>query len=385
MQLANVVSALAITALAGLASAQNANNTVVANVQALNHTVDGKDYTLATALKLAGSVQPVVDALNNSKNITLFAPTDDAFKAFGAANPVQLVTVTSDPALTQKVLLYHTVGSKFLPAGQPAKQFIKTGDGNNWIQVDVNSGKVMLFFNGGNATVIDSIPSSNGIVHVIDNVLQPPPSAVDDLKKEGLDTLITQVQAANLTSAVSDLNNATLFAPTNNAFDTVLGFAKSNNLTLNATMLAGILRFHVVPGTYFSTDIAAIKTAKLATLLAGQSVNVTYDGSDVKLYGAGQTALKLAPATVTKADILVAGGVMHIIDAVLIPDLNAAVVSGNDTTGANPNSTTNANGTTTTNNGTATGTGSASKSSAAVLASSALSVFGAVAAAVLLI
>ncbi|KAJ3153634.1 hypothetical protein HDU89_000677 [Geranomyces variabilis] len=373
MQLTNIVSALAITALAGLASAQSANNSVVANVQALNHTVEGKDYTLATAFKLAGAVQPVVDALSNSKNITLFAPTDDAFKAFGAANAQQLVTVTSDAALTQKVLLYHTLATTFMPAGQPAKQFAKTGDGNNWIRVDVKDGKVTLFFNGGNATVVDSIPSANGVVHVIDNVLQPPPSSVDAAKKEGLDTLITQVVAANLTSAVADLNNATLFAPTNKAFDTVLGFAKDNNLTLNATMLAGILRFHVVPGTYFSTDIAAIKTAQLATLLAGQNVTVTLDGNNVKVNGAGQTALKLAPATVSKADILVAGGVMHVIDAVLVPDLNAAVVNGNDTTGANAN---------TTGSGS---TGSAAKNSAAVLASSALSLFGAISAAVLLI
>ncbi|KAI8588861.1 FAS1 domain-containing protein [Geranomyces variabilis] len=377
MQLTNIVSALAITALAGLASAQSANNSVVQNVQALNHTVEGKDYTLATAFKLAGAVQPVVDTLGNSKNVTLFAPTDDAFKAFGAANAQQLVTVTSDAALTQKVLLYHTLSTTFSPAGQPAKQFVKTGDGNNWIRVDVKNGKVTLFFNGGNATVVDSIPSSNGVVHVIDNVLQPPPSAVDAAKKEGLNTLITQVQAANLTSAVADLNNATLFAPTDKAFDTVLGFAKDNNLTLNATMLAGILRFHVVPGTYFSTDIAAIaanKTAQLATLLAGQNVTVTLDGDNVKVNGAGQTALKLAPATVSKADILVNGGVMHVIDAVLVPDLNAAAVNGNDTTGANANTT-----------GTGSSTGSAAKNSAAVLASSALSLVGAISAAVLLI
>ncbi|KAJ3158947.1 hypothetical protein HDU86_002116 [Geranomyces michiganensis] len=372
MQLTNIVSALAFTALAGLASAQSPNNTVVGNVQALNHTVEGKEYTLATALKLAGTVQPVVDALSTSKNITLFAPTDDAFKAFGAANAEELVTVTTNATLTQNVLLYHTIGSTFLPAGQPAKQFVKTGAGNNWIRVDVVDGKVTLFFSGGNATVIDSIPSSNGIVHVIDNVLQPPKSAVVAAKANGLDTLITQVQTANLVGAVSDLNNATLFAPTNKAFDTVLAFAKDNNLTLNNTMLAGILRFHVVPGALFSTDIIKAKTAQLATLLAGQNVTVTVDGDAVKVNGAGQTALKLAPATVSKADILVTGGVMHIVDAVLVPDLNSAVVNGNDTTGANANTTTGPNGTT-------------AKASGSALAASALSLVGAISAAVLLI
>lgn len=327
MHLASFVSALAFSTLA-VVSAQAPTQSIVDNVKALNSTVEGKKYTLSNVLKFATSVPAVATAITEGKNFTLFAPTDEAFKAFSVANPKAVLAFAGSPDVLGQALMYHVVNTPFNPAGQPAKQFVETASTHNYIQVNVAGNKVNVGYDGGNATVIDSIPSSNGVIHVVDHVFSPPRSAAEVAKEAGLTTLVAQVVAANLTDAVADVKGSTLFAPTNKAFDTVLEFAKKNNLALNETTLAAILKFHVVPGVYFSTDIAKAKTASIATLLSGQNVTVTAEGNEVKVIGAGQTALKLEAAEVEKADILIKGGVAHVIDAVLVPDLAAAASTG---------------------------------------------------------
>ncbi|KAJ3009410.1 hypothetical protein HKX48_007947 [Thoreauomyces humboldtii] len=330
---------VALVAASG-ALAANSTNTVLENVKSLVNKTS-KAYQLSSAYTLASSLGDVVNALGNTKNQTLFAPTDAAFAAFTAQFPTAFGALSANSTLLSDALLYHVVPNvTFVPSGAKMS-FVPTANPNNWIQVTVAAGNaVTLAFDNGTAKVIDSIPSSNGIIHVIDTVLVAPRDAPAVLTQNGLDTLVQSVEAANLTSAVSNLNNATLFAPTDAAFKTVLSFASTNGLNISENMLAAILKFHVVPGTYFSTDIIAAKSVELATLLSGQNINATYDGSKVTLSGDGNTALKFAPATVTKANVLVNGGVAHIIDAVILPNITVANATGagdnngTDSTGA---------------------------------------------------
>ncbi|KAI8917511.1 FAS1 domain-containing protein [Powellomyces hirtus] len=334
MQLTNIISALAVSTLAMCVSAQSPGATVVDNIKAVAANGTAKEYTLATTLRLASSVEAVVKAISvTDKNFTIFAPTDKAFADFTAANPETIVALTTNQTLLSGALFYHVIPSgAFDPKGAPAKQFVATANTHNYLQVNVEGDKVNLVYDQGNAAVIDSIASSNGIIHVIDKVMTPPRPAPVVAKEAGLTQLLSSVVSSNLTEVATDLKNGTLFAPTDKAFETVLAFAKENKLEITPTLLAGILKFHVVQGAIFSTNIAGgAKMGSLATALAGESLSYTVEGDVVKVYGAGQTALKLSPATVTKTDILVNGGVVHLIDAVLLPNItnagNAAVVA----------------------------------------------------------
>jgi uncharacterized surface protein with fasciclin (FAS1) repeats len=118
-------------------------------------------------------------------------------------------------------------------------------------------------------------------------------------------TLVTAVKAAGLVETLKGKGPFTVFAPTDEAF------AKLPAGTLEALLkdkdkLAAVLTYHVVPGKVMSTDIVKLKTAD------------TVQGSAVTIK-AGNDGVKVDGAKVLKTDILCSNGVIHVIDAVIIP------------------------------------------------------------------
>jgi uncharacterized surface protein with fasciclin (FAS1) repeats len=120
-------------------------------------------------------------------------------------------------------------------------------------------------------------------------------------------TLVAAVKAAGLVDTLKGKGPFTVFAPTDAAFKklpagTVEGLLKPEN----KTKLAAILTYHVVPGMVMSKDIAGKKLQ--AATVQGQKISidatkgVTVDG-----------------ANVVKADIETSNGVIHVIDAVILP------------------------------------------------------------------
>ena len=127
--------------------------------------VGSKDHsTLVTALKAA----EYVDVLSNSGPFTVFAPTNDAFNKLPAGTVEGLLKPEAKKAL-RNILEYHVfVGAlkqEYLHDGQTLNQV----NGDN-VTVGLKDGKFTI--NG--AAVLATIPASNGIVYVIDQVLLPP-------------------------------------------------------------------------------------------------------------------------------------------------------------------------------------------------------------------
>ncbi|MFF4139308.1 fasciclin domain-containing protein [Streptomyces mirabilis] len=118
--------------------------------------------TLVTAVKKAG----LVDTLNNAQNITVFAPTNDAFKKIPKAT---LDKVLNDKAMLTKILTYHVVGQKLAPK-----------DLENGSFDTLEKSKVMTSGSGESYTVNDSakvvcgnVKTANANVYIIDSVLMP--------------------------------------------------------------------------------------------------------------------------------------------------------------------------------------------------------------------
>ena len=125
-----------------------------------------KDHTtLVAAVKAA----ELVDALSNAGPFTVFAPTNAAFDKLPAGTVDGLLKPEKKNDLAD-ILQYHvTVGvfkAEALQDGQVLSQ-VNGGD----VTVTKKDGKIML---NGTATIVASIPASNGIIHVIDGVLLPP-------------------------------------------------------------------------------------------------------------------------------------------------------------------------------------------------------------------
>lgn len=130
--------------------------------------IGSKDHTtLVTAVKAA----ELVDALSNAGPFTVFAPTNAAFAKLPAGTVEGLLKPEKKEALTD-ILQYHVSVGVYKAESLQDGQVLGQVNGGN-VTVSVKDGKIML---NGTATIVASIPAANGIVHVIDGVLLPPPA-----------------------------------------------------------------------------------------------------------------------------------------------------------------------------------------------------------------
>lgn len=146
--------------VAGLAVAASAADIVDTAVSAGNFT------TLVAAVKAAG----LVDTLKGAGPFTVFAPTDEAFAKLP---PGTVEGLLKDPAKLKDILLYHVVSGQVMAASVVKMKNAKTVEGG-MVKIHAMGGKVMV----DNATVVKAdIACDNGVIHVIDTVIMPPPAA----------------------------------------------------------------------------------------------------------------------------------------------------------------------------------------------------------------
>ncbi|MFG2497161.1 fasciclin domain-containing protein [Streptomyces sp. NPDC048441] len=119
--------------------------------------------TLVTAVKKAG----LVDTLNNAKDVTVFAPSNDAFKKIPKAD---LDKVLADKDQLTKILTYHVVGEKIAPSQLSMGSF-KTLEGS---KLTTDGSHESYKVNDTANIVCGNIQTANATVHIIDSVLMPP-------------------------------------------------------------------------------------------------------------------------------------------------------------------------------------------------------------------
>ncbi|MGW2483610.1 fasciclin domain-containing protein [Streptomyces sp. NPDC001571] len=118
--------------------------------------------TLVAAVKKAG----LVDTLNNAQNITVFAPTNDAFAKIPKAD---LDKVLNDKAMLTKILTYHVVGQKVAPKALENGSFDTLEKGK---VTTAGSGTAYKVNDSANV-VCGNVPTANATVYIIDTVLMP--------------------------------------------------------------------------------------------------------------------------------------------------------------------------------------------------------------------
>ncbi|MCZ4407777.1 fasciclin domain-containing protein [Cryomorphaceae bacterium 1068] len=261
--------------------------------------VESDDHT---TLEAAVNAAELDGALQDGEALTVFAPTDAAF----AALPENLVNaLLEDPTGTlAEVLLYHVVGSIAPSSTLTQDQAITTLFGEDVI-VDLVGG---VFINGAEVTVAD-IPAINGVVHVIDAVLVPEgATTILDIVANSDDhnTLETAVIAAELDGTLSGPGTFTLFAPTDAAFDALPSGVLDILLADPTGALADVLLYHVAGSIELAADLS---DGQVIPTVNGQDVTVSIVGEDVFIND----------AQVTVANLPAINGVVHVIDAVLVP------------------------------------------------------------------
>jgi len=119
-------------------------------------------------------------------------------------------------------------------------------------------------------------------------------------------TLVAAVQAAGLVDTLKGEGPFTVFAPTDDAF-AALPAGTVEGLLADPAALSAILTYHVVAGKVMSTDLTEGMTA---TTVNGADVTITLDGG-----------AKINGANIVAADIVATNGVIHVIDAVILPPM----------------------------------------------------------------
>ena len=128
-------------------------------------------------------------------------------------------------------------------------------------------------------------------------------------------TLVAAVKAADLVDTLQQVGPFTVFAPTDTAF-AKLPKGAIDALLADNEKLKAVLTYHVVPGNLMASDIISMGEGEVETV-NGASLSVTLRDGNVFVDG----------ARVVSANIVASNGVIHVIDAVLVPS-PAAVAAG---------------------------------------------------------
>lgn len=280
----------------------------------------------------------LADTLSSDGPFTVFAPTDDAFVAALDALSLTAEELLANPALAE-ILTYHVLAGEVDAAtaisldGQSAA----TVQGEE-IGISVVDGSVVI--NDSATVVAADVAASNGIIHVIDAVLLPPSiaevllgddmaeddMAEDDMADEEADPgtivdvavgagsfeiLVAAVQAAGLVETLSGEGPFTVFAPTDDAFAAALDALglTAEELLADTDTLTAVLTYHVIAG---EVDAAT------AISLDGQSAG-TVNGTEIAISVVDGNVVINDNATVVAADVAANNGIIHVIDAVLLP------------------------------------------------------------------
>ena len=268
---------------------------------------DGRFQTLVAAVTAA----ELVDTLKGEGPFTVFAPTDDAFAKLPEGTVENLLLPENKQALTD-ILLYHVVSGKVMAADVVGLESATTVLGKD-VAIKVDMGNVYI---NDAQVIITDIETSNGVIHVIDTVILPPseeaaaPGTIVDIAvADGrFNTLVAAVTAAELVETLSGEGPFTVFAPTDDAFAALpAGTLDSLLLPENKQALTDILLYHVVSGKVMAADVVGLTAAP--TVL-GKDITITIKDGKVFLNDTVQVII---------TDIEASNGVIHVIDAVLLP------------------------------------------------------------------
>ncbi len=278
-------------------------------------STDDDFSTLVTALTTAN----LVTTLQGDGPFTVFAPTNAAFDKLDDG---VLEILLENPSVLAEILQYHVVSGNVMSSDltDGPVQTLLTG---NTIDVTIMDGVVKL---NTTAMVTEAdIEATNGVIHIIDEVLLPegfelPKKSIVSIASEtaSLSILVDALTMfPDLVDALSADGEYTVFAPTNDAFVALLEVIGQSSLEdIPEDVIERLLKYHVIPTALMSTDLSDGQMA--ATLLSNDDkITVGINGSDVTING----------ANVTTANVEASNGIVHIVDAVLVPALELSIVN----------------------------------------------------------
>lgn len=289
-----------------------------------NTVVDVAQANNLTSLAAALEATDLVTTLNSAGPFTVFAPTNEAFADLLNATGLDLNNLsTAEKALVKNILLNHVIIGETISS----TDLVAAGSGyTNTAATGPNGANLSLYFTtsdgvelNGDAEVINADnTASNGIVHIVDDIIDLPTIATFATTNPALETLVAALQYADTGSptvpyiaTVSDpaAGPFTVFAPSNSAFSDLLSELNISGLgDLGTATVDAVLLYHIVSGNIQSS---ALPNGTVATL----GGDITADNTAFTLTDANG---RVSNIVTTLVDIQGMNGVVHVIDKVIL-------------------------------------------------------------------
>ncbi|MGV8962624.1 MAG: fasciclin domain-containing protein [Candidatus Saccharimonadaceae bacterium] len=266
----------------------------------------------------------LVATLNGDGPFTVFAPTDDAFKALFKDLKVTGIADLSKETLTP-ILLSHVVKGN-VTSGMLANGEVATLNPDKKLLINTNGG---VTIDGNIKVIIADVQGKNGVVHAIDKVIVPAAKSntIVDVAVSNADfsSLVAALKITGLDATLADKKASyTVFAPTNKAFADLLVELKFGSLNdVPKETLKNILLYHVLSASKMAANIT---TGYLKTLSAGPSEN-----TNLSIYVDMTTKMINKRAKITATDLKADNGVIHVIDKVILPQTIVDIAVTNPT------------------------------------------------------
>ncbi|KAI1028738.1 hypothetical protein LB505_012108 [Fusarium chuoi] len=295
------LQSLVALALSGYATAQSRVN--------LTAALESENSTLSELSGLLRAQPSLLRDLGRLRNVTILAPSNDAIKDLLNDTAVARM-VENDPSSVAAILQYHVLNGTYYASNiSDTPAFVPTLL-NNATYANVTGGQrvealangdTVSFYSGfrqqSNVTKAD-LNFTGGVIHIINKVLAVPKNLSDTAIAANLSAVAGALTESKLVTNLTNEKNITVFAPSNSAFANI-GSVLSN---LSESDLESILKYHVVNNTlgYSST----LKNGTLTTS-EGEKLNIVIHNGTVFVN----------EAKVIVPDVLIANGVVHVIDA----------------------------------------------------------------------
>merc|ERR1712092_5644 len=233
------------------------------------------------------------------------------------------------PEQAKAIVARHVVAGATVMAADVATGDVETFGGETVGLVKTEEGGVQVVYNGQTVNVVTAdVGASNGVIHVIDNVIvgapepaaepAPEPAPVEEVAEVGdvvdvavgngaFTTLVKIVSDLGLVETLKGVEAVTIFAPSDDAFAKL---PEGTLESLTPEQAKAIVSRHVVAGaTVMATDVA---TGPVETF-GGETIDLIKSED-----GGVQVSYNGNAVNVVAADVKASNGVIHVIDAVIL-------------------------------------------------------------------
>lgn len=277
---------------------------------------------LVDALDRAG----LTATLDGSGSFTVFAPTNQAFTAFLDQKGFEDLDDVPVPLL-KEILLNHVVSgtatSSSLSTGYVKTMAKGSASSTNTLSMFINTASGVVInggaSNGGATVTTADVMASNGVVHIVNSVIDLPTVTSHAIANPEFSTLVQALTREDQPDfagilAGTEASPFTVFAPTNAAFGSLLTELDITGLgQVEQAVLENTLKYHVVAGQ--NVLAASLMDNMEVTTFQGGTFTINLEG------GASITDANGRVSTITATDVQASNGVVHVINKVLLPPM----------------------------------------------------------------